>query len=174
MREIEWRILSELMKNARRSDRELARLIGTSQPTVTRIRTKLEKNGYIREYTVIPNFQKLGYQILAVTLFKYKKRFDAEQIKKAKKILGKSFTEGPFEIIMAERGLGGGYNAIMMSVHKDYESFTALMNWAQQFYDLELDEFESFLVNLAEEVRYRPLTFSSLASHLLTLKQRKE
>jgi DNA-binding Lrp family transcriptional regulator len=174
MREIEWRILSELMKNARRSDRELARLIGTSQPTVTRVRTKLEKNGYIREYTVIPNFQKLGYQILAVTLFKYKKRFDAEKIKKAKKILGKSFKEGPFEIIMAERGLGGGYNAIMISVHKDYESFTALMNWAQQFYDLELDEFESFLVNLAEEVRYQPLTFSSLAKHLLTLKQRKE
>jgi len=174
MREIEWRILSELMKNARRSDRELARLIGTSQPTVTRIRTKLEKNGYIREYTVIPNFQKLGYQILAVTHFKYKKRFDAEQIKKAKKILGKSFTEGPFEIIMAERGLGGGYNGVMISVHRDYESFTALMNWAQQFYDLELDEFESFLVNLAEEVRYRPLTFSSLARHLLTLEQRKE
>jgi len=174
MREIEWRILSELMKNARRSDRELARLIGTSQPTVTRIRTKLEKNGYIREYTVIPNFQKLGYQILAVTLFKYKRRFDAEKVKKAKKILGKSFSEGPFEIIMAERGLGGGYNAIMMSVHRDYESFTALMNWAQQFYDLELDEFESFLVNLAEEVRYLPLTFSSLARHLLTLKQRKE
>jgi DNA-binding Lrp family transcriptional regulator len=174
MREIEWRILSELMKNARRSDRELARLIGTSQPTVTRVRTKLEKNGYIREYTVIPNFQKLGYQILAVTLFKYKKRFDAEKIKKAKKILGKSFKEGPFEILMAERGLGGGYNAIMISVHKDYESFTALMNWAQQFYDLELDEFESFLVNLAEEVRYQPLTFSSLARHLLTLKQRKE
>ena len=174
MREIEWRILSELMKNARRSDRELARLIGTSQPTVTRVRTKLEKNGYIREYTVIPNFQKLGYQILAVTLFKYKKRFDAEKIKKAKKILGKNFKEGPFEIIMAERGLGGGYNAIMISVHTDYESFTALMNWAQQFYDLELDEFESFLVNLAEEVRYQPLTFSSLARHLLMLEQRKE
>ena len=174
MREIEWKILSELMKNARRSDRELARLIGTSQPTATRIRKKLEKNGYIREYTVIPNFRKLGYEILAVTLFKYKKRFDAEQIKKAKKVLGERIKEGPFEIIMAERGLGGGYNGVMLSVHRDYESFSALMNWAQQFYDLELDEFESFLVNLAEEVRYRPLTFSSLAGHLLTLKQRKE
>lgn len=174
MREIEWKILSELMKNARRSDRELARLIGTSQPTVTRVRTKLEKNGYIREYTVIPNFQKLGYEILAVTLFKYKKQFDAEKTKKAKKILGESFKEGPFQIIMAERGMGSGYNAIMMSIHRDYESFTGLMSWAQQFYDLELDEFESFLVNLAEEVRYRPLTFSSLAKHLLTLKQRKE
>lgn len=174
MREIEWKILSELMKNAKISDRELAKKIGSSQPTVTRVRRKLEKEGYIREYTVIPNFRKLGYEILAVTLFKYKKRFDAEKIKKAKKILGESFKEGPFEIIMAERGMGGGYNAIMMSIHRDYESFTGLMSWAQQFYDLELGEFESFLVNLAGEVRYRPLTFSSLAKHLLKLKERKE
>ncbi len=174
MKEIEWKVLSELMKNAKISDRELAKKIGSSQPTITRTRRKLEKEGYIREYTVIPNFRKLGYEILAVTLFKYKKRFDAEKIKKAKKILGESFKEGPFEIIMAERGLGGGYNAIMMSIHRDYESFMGLMSWAQQFYDLELDEFESFLVNLAGEVRYRPLTFSSLAKHLQRLKEKKE
>lgn len=174
MREIEWKVLSELMKNAKISDRELAKKIGSSQPTITRTRRKLEKEGYIREYTVIPNFRKLGYEILAVTLFKYKKRFDAEKIKKAKKILGESFKEGPFEIIMAERGLGGGYNAIMMSIHRDYESFMGLMSWAQQFYDLELGEFESFLVNLAGQVRYRPLTLSSLAKHLLTLTEKKE
>jgi hypothetical protein len=111
---------------------------------------------------------------LAVTLFKYKKRFDAEKIKKAKKILGESFTEGPFDIIMAERGMGGGHNAIMMSIHRDYKSFMGLMGWAQQFYDLELAEFESFLVNLTGEVRYQPLTFSFLAKHLLTVKEKKE
>jgi Lrp/AsnC family leucine-responsive transcriptional regulator len=60
MREIEWKVLSELMKNAKISDRELAKKIGSSQPTVTRARRKLEKEGYIREYTVIPNFRKLG------------------------------------------------------------------------------------------------------------------
>jgi len=173
MREIEWKVLSELMRNAKLSDRDVARKIGSSQPTVTRARRKLEKEGYIREYTVIPNFRKLGYEILAVTLFKYKKRFDAEKIRKAKKILGESFKEGPFEIIMAERGLGGGYNAIMMSIHRNYESFMELMSWAQQFYDLELDEFESFLVNLAGEVRYQPLTFSFLAKHLLTIKEKE-
>ena len=174
MREIEWKVLSELMKNAKISDRELAKKIRYSQPTVTRARWKLEKEGYIREYTVIPNFHKLGYEILAVTLFKYKKSFDAEKIKKAKKILGESFKEGPFEIIMAERGMGGGYNAMMMSIHRDYKSFTGLMSWAQQFYDLELGEFQSFLVNLAGEVRYQPLTFSFLAKHLLTVKEKKE
>ena len=174
MREIEWMVLSELMKNAKLSDRDMARKIGSSQPTVTRVRRKLEKNGYIREYTVIPNFRKLGYEILAVTLFKYKKCTDAEKTKKVKEMLGDSFkNDGPFEIIMAEMGMGGRYNAIMISIHRDYKSFMGLMNWAQQFYDLELDEVGSFLVNLAAEVRFQPLTFASIAKHLLKIKEKE-
>ena len=173
MKKIERRILSELMKNSRRSDRELAKAIGSSQPTVTRARNKLEKEGYIREYTIMPVFLKLGYEILAVTLFKYKKRFDAEKVEKAKEVLADSFERGPFEIIMAERGTGCGYNAMMISIHRDYKSFMDLMDWAQQFYSLELGEFDTFLINLAGEVRYRPLTFSSLAKHLLTLEREK-
>jgi len=172
VKKIERRILSELMKNSRRSDRELAKAIGSSQPTVTRARNKLEKEGYIREYTIMPEFLKLGYEILAVTLFKYKKRFDAEKIEKAKEILADSFKRGPFEIVMAERGTGCGYNAMMISIHRDYKSFMDLMDWAQQFYSLELGEFDTFLINLADEVRYRPLTFSSLAKHVLTLKEK--
>ena len=171
LREIDWKVLSELMKNAKLSDRELAKKIGSSQPTVTRTRRKLEKEGYIREYTLIPNFHRLGYEILAVTFFKYKKRFDAKKTRRAKEILSKSFEKGPFEIIMAERGMGCGYNAIMISVHEDYKSFIDLTNWAHQFYDLELGEMDSFLIDLADEVRYRPLTLSSLATHLLTLKE---
>jgi len=171
VKKVERRILSELMKNSRRSDRELARVIGSSQPTVTRARNRLEKEGYIQEYTFMPDFLKLGYEILAVTLFKYKKQFDAEKVEKAKKILADSFERGPFEIIMAERGTGCGYNAMMISIHKDYKSFMDLMDWGQQFYSLELGEFDTFLINLAGKVRYRPLTFSSLAKHLLTLKE---
>jgi DNA-binding Lrp family transcriptional regulator len=41
MKELEGKWLSELLKNSRRSDRELAKAIGVSQPTTTRLRTKL-------------------------------------------------------------------------------------------------------------------------------------
>lgn len=174
MKEIERKLLSELMKSSRTSDRKLAKAIGTSQPTVTKMRRKLEKEGYIREYTVIPDFRKLGYEILAVTFFKYEKTFDAEKIKKAKRILSESFEKGPFEIIMAERGMGCGYNAIMISIHRDYKSFIGLTNWAQQFVSLELAEIESFLIDLNDEVHYRSLTFSSLAKHLLTLRDKEK
>jgi len=162
------------MKNSRRSDRELARAMKSSQPTITRMRRKLEKQGYIKEYTIIPDLGKLGYEILAVTFLKYKNRVDPEKMEKAKKILKEAFKKGPFEIIMAERGMGCGYNAIMISIHRDYKSFTDLTNWVQQFYELELDQIESFLVNLAGKVHYRPLTFSSFAKHLLTLNEKRE
>lgn len=174
MRDIGWKVLSELMKNSRLSDREVAKNIDSSQPTVTRTRRRLEIEGYVREYTMIPDFRKLGYEIMAVTLFKYKRKFSAEKIAKAKKILGQIFSKGPFEIIMAERGMGIGYNAIMISLHQDYESYVKIMNWARKFYELELDKIESFLISLGDEVRYRPLTFSSLANHLLVMKEKEE
>ena len=53
MRELDLKVISELMKNSRLSDRELSKKIGVSQPTITRTRSKLEKTGYIKEYTML-------------------------------------------------------------------------------------------------------------------------
>jgi DNA-binding Lrp family transcriptional regulator len=65
MKKIEWMLLSELVKNSKQSDRELAKKTGASQPTVTRTRTRLEKEGYIKEYTIIPDFSKLGFELMS-------------------------------------------------------------------------------------------------------------
>ena len=56
MKKKEMRLLVELIKNSCRSDRNLAKVLGTSQPTVTRMRNKLVKEGIIQEFTVIPDF----------------------------------------------------------------------------------------------------------------------
>ncbi len=53
MKDTELKVVVELIKNSRRSNRELARAIGMSQPTVTRTRTGLEKQGIIKEYTIV-------------------------------------------------------------------------------------------------------------------------
>jgi DNA-binding Lrp family transcriptional regulator len=84
LKEVELKLVSELMKNSRKSDRQLARAIGTSQPTVTRIRSRLEKEGYIKEYTTIPDFGKLGHHLLGLTFVKLKKMLDPVEIEKAR------------------------------------------------------------------------------------------
>ena len=62
-------LLLELLKNSKRSDREIAKALGVSQPTVSRRRQRLVEEGMIKEFTVIPDFTKMGYEILEI--FKY-------------------------------------------------------------------------------------------------------
>ena len=166
------------MKNSRLSDRELAKKIGSSQPTVTRTRRKLEKQGYIREYTVIPNFEKLGYELLAVTFVKLKKELTAEQVEKARKFslekARESTKTGPFEGIMAERGMGLGFNGLFMSFHENYSSYVKFMMWLRTFPFFDASAVESFLIDLKSKIRYKPLTFSNLARHILTLNEKKK
>lgn len=73
MKTIELKLISELMKNSRRSDRELAKALDVSQPTISRLIKKLEKEKYIKEYTIMPDSHKLGYELAAFTLVELKK-----------------------------------------------------------------------------------------------------
>jgi len=68
LKAVELRLVAELLKNSRRSDRELAKALGVSQPTVSRTMKKLEEQGVIKEYTIVPDFSKLGFQIMGVSL----------------------------------------------------------------------------------------------------------
>lgn len=56
--------------------------IGVSQPTVSRLIRKLESEGVIREYTMIPDFSKLGYQILGLTFVKLKETLNPGKLKR--------------------------------------------------------------------------------------------
>lgn len=58
------------MKNSRQSDHGVADKLDISQPKITRsARVELEKE-YVKEYALIPDFPKIGYEIKAITLVK--------------------------------------------------------------------------------------------------------
>jgi DNA-binding Lrp family transcriptional regulator len=162
MKKVELKLISELMKNSRRSDRDLAKAIGISQPTVTRIRNKLEKEGYIKEYTVMLDFSKIGYKIMAIT-FALSRALEEKEAERARKALADGVKDKQFEFIMLERGYGLGFDGVVISLHKDYSSYLKVLEWLRQFDFLEVRKINSFLINLEDDVRYRPLTFSTLA-----------
>ena len=171
MRDIELKVLSELIKNSRRSDRELAKAMGSSQPTVTRARRRLEKEGYIREYTMIPDFSKLGYKIMALTFVKLGKGLNPEEVDKARKIAQESMKRSPFATVMLERGQGLGHEGVIISYHEDYASCMNLRRSLRKYTFLDLSSVETFMISLDDNVHYRPLTFYALAEHLLEMKQ---
>ena len=177
MKDVELRLIAELMKNSRRSDRELAKIIGVSQPTVSRTIRRLEKEGYIKEYTVIPDFAKLGFEILAITFLGYK-AVDLEDLQKATKIASDMLQKAYMECICIETGAGFGCQAAIVSLHKDYSEYVGFMKRIKQgaherYSFMDTSKYQSFLIGLKSGRRFRPLTFSTLANHVLALKERK-
>lgn len=64
--EIDLRILEELLKDSRKSFREVARSVGISVGTVLARVKNMEKKGVIKGYTVLLDHEKLGYELTAV------------------------------------------------------------------------------------------------------------
>jgi len=165
------KLISELMKNSRRSDRDLAKAIGVSQPTVSRLIKKLEEEGCVQEYTMIPNFKKLGYEIVALSFVKFSRMYSPEEVQTTKKATSNLFSEGPAEIFMIERGKGLGCQGVFMSFHKNYSAYVEFEEWIRKTISSDISDIQTFLVNLNDQVRYRPMSFFSLAKHILTCKE---
>ena len=170
---VELKLIAELLKNSRRSDRELAKALQISQPTVTRARTRLEKAGLIREYTIVPDFGKLGYHLCSMTFAKFRELPHVEALRKAIETYGHRLSEIP-QAVLIERGMGIGANGVVIALHKDYGAYVDFTKWLRQFSLIGPFELSSFLINLDDEVHYRYLTFSTLAKHMLSLQKEKE
>jgi DNA-binding Lrp family transcriptional regulator len=173
MKDTEIRLLYELMKNSRRSDRELARALGVSQPTVSRMLKKVDKAGFVREYTIIPDLAKMGNDFLAVTFLSFAED-KPELFDKARE-----WTRNQPSVLFASNGEGMGMNSIMLSVHRDYGSYSALITQLRRDWQPNLRGTETFIVSLARpEMFIKPFSFKYLRSaklaHLDTKRARSQ
>jgi DNA-binding Lrp family transcriptional regulator len=171
MKETEFQVFCELMKNSRRSDRQLAKIVGVSQPSVTRARRRLEEQGYIREYTLVPDFEKLGFELMAVTFLRYKEGITREEMKEVNEAARKYEKEHPAAFLMAASGRGLGFERIFVTFHKSYPSFVETIRTVQQLPFRAVADIDSFIVPLGES-HYRPFTFSEIAKYLLMREQK--
>jgi len=166
LRDVELKLISELMKNSRRSDRELAKVLGISQPTVTRTRTRLEKEGYIKEYTMIPDFRALGYTIMGATFLDLGEPFTEERFKEIRKITTKIEERNPHAALLAVNGLGEDKNRLFITFYENYADYAEAMKLTRQLPFVDVERMESLLVDLNDETNYRLLSMSAIAEHL--------
>jgi DNA-binding Lrp family transcriptional regulator len=141
------KLLYEMMKNSKRSDREIAKIIGVSQPTITRMRQRLEKAGYIRDYTVIPNLEKLGYEIAAFT-------FMATASSNVKSENTNKWIESNPKIVFSASGDGiNGKNSIIVSIHKDFTDYSKFMSELRSKLSENIRNIHGFLVPLRGDIQ---------------------
>ena len=156
MKEKMRRLLFELLKDSKRSDRELAKVLGVSQPTVTRMRHILIRDGIIQEFTAIPDFAKLGYEIMALTIAKA--TLSPDQQEKAKKLV----LEEP-RVIFVASAEGMGMNGVMISFHKSYSDYHDFITNLKSGSEGYMEDVGTMLVSLKSPMIVKPLSLSYLA-----------
>jgi len=170
-KKIDYEVLFELIKNCRRSDRELAKIVGRSQPTITRGRTRIEKERMISDYTAIPNFEKIGIEIIALTFFTIKpeerkpKKLEGNFYEEWKKKSDDFFARYP-NIIFASTGRGLRKNAVWISLHKDYSCYANYLRDIELQWGKYLSEIDSFIVSIKSDRLRRIFTFRYLPEYL--------
>jgi len=156
------KLLKELIRNSRRSDRELAKTLRVSQPTVTRNRKLAES--YVRSYTIVPDLRKIGYEILAVTFAKAK-TYDKKQVETKLEVQKKWAMQHP-NIVFASDGEGLGKDAVILSLHKDYSKYADFMReYTVSFADF-ISDVQSFIVSLKTGMIIKPFDLKYLAEDL--------
>jgi len=171
MKDNELKVIIALIKNSHRSDRELAKAIGVSQPTLSRTREKLEKQGMIKEYTIIPDYLQLGFGLLSVTFTKMKGPFSKEILDDLKKRARNTMSGHPSALILGNTGMGCNADYMAIAFHRDYNEYSKFMRDINEFPTVNIDETKSFIVDLSEKDQMQPLSFSHLAGYLEKAKE---
>jgi len=171
LKDVELRLITELMKNSRRSDRELAKAVGVSQPTVSRVIKRLQKEGVIKEYTMIPDFTKLGYQIMAVAFLGKQETQKVEESRELRKAVVELEKNTPFASLIVVNGIGMGKGRMLINLYRDYSSYKEGMNVIRNLPHVEADQLEGFLVDLNDDRNFRILTLEQVARHIQTFEK---
>lgn len=165
MKNRELKLVAELFTNSDRSDRELSKVLETSQPTVSRMRKRLREEGIIREHTIIADFRKLGIELMAITFGawapeKLKQHSERERVEKAKKFL----SEHP-NVVFASSGQGLGKGRVVITLHKNYSDYSEFIKQAKSEW-AGLVKLESFIISLEADVAPVPFSLRNLGKYL--------
>jgi DNA-binding Lrp family transcriptional regulator len=155
LKTIDYELLWELMKDSRRSDRQLAKALGTSQPTVTRRRAIIEKS-FIEGYTAIPKWEKIGFELIAFSFVKHKIKYAKPDVREAAFRKVEEWMMKQPNVILAIDGQGMGWDGVFVSFHKSYSDFADFM----RKHNSELSDFlidtQSFIAGITSATIRKP------------------
>ncbi len=162
LKKVDYALLFELMKDSHRSDRQLAKVLEISQPTVTRKRAVLEEQ-FIDGYTVIPKFGKIGFEIVAFTFIKSKFKYRKAQEKQEAIRKMKEWYMNQPNVILAVDGRGMGWDGVCISLHKSYSDFADFIRTHDSELSDLISESQTFHADVNPGLIIKPLHLKYLA-----------
>ena len=150
-------LLLEYLKDSSKSDRQLAKTMGVSQPTVSRMRSKLLAEGVVKHFSAFPDFAKMGYEIMTFTCAK----FNMDKVVEIKEKAERWAQQNP-EIIFTSRAQGMGMDAVAISIHKNYAAYDAFVKRNRLWWGNLMLDSHQMLVDLRGGIT-KPLSLKYLA-----------
>lgn len=141
MKKTTQKVLRELMANPKGSDRSVAVKAGVSQPTITRIRSRLIEEGIIQSYEIIPNLKALGFEIIAFS----RVGSDANVFNDTRAVYAVQVTK--------MCSLKGTKNVMVMSVHPNYADYS---NFLREY------QAEPMFLTATSTPTIKPLSFKQI------------
>jgi alpha-acetolactate decarboxylase len=121
----------------------------------------------------VPDFGKLGFQIMSVTFTKLKEHISEDDIEKRRKVIHEKQNENPDAYILGMGGMGLGADRVIITYHEDYSSYAKFIEKIKSNPLIKVEEVKSFLVNLATGSHYSGLTLSEVANYLVRNKEKE-
>lgn len=144
LRKREIQVLTRLLNDGRKPDKHIAKEIGTTQTTVTRIRQRLERDGHIESYRARGDLEKAGLSIIVTTLFEWTDFSKKEAFEKAKKYI----LDNP-HVVFFGRGEGmSGKTIIVITVHKSFEEYESFMHGLREKWDQYMRNLDYFMTSV--------------------------
>jgi DNA-binding Lrp family transcriptional regulator len=143
MNDIERKLIKELTQNSRNSDREISKNLGITQPTVSRVRKKLEKEKIIEKYTLIPNLEKMDIDFVTFITLQWK---DFSKTKKMQEF--NQFLKHDKRVLFSASGEGfDGKTKIIMTFHRNYISYEIFLRELRANWKDYIESMDSFIVS---------------------------
>jgi len=100
----------------------------------------------IEDYTIIPNFKKTGFEILAINFAKIRPEVLSPEVnEKAREFIAKFPTT-----IFASTGEGMGMNAVDIAFYKNYTEYHNRVNLMRTEWKDIIEDIQSFIVVIGE------------------------
>ncbi len=115
--ELDIQILRKLAEDHRAGPRVIGRLLGKPHTTIAARIRRLEENGVIEKYTVLINYEKLGYDITALILLQVEGRSIVE--------VEEELARSPYIRIVYD--ITGDYDIAVVAVARSMEELDRLV-----------------------------------------------
>lgn len=155
--ELDKRIINMLVQDARMTVSDMSKKINVPRTTIMHRLEKLEEEGYIKKYTAVPDYKKLGYNFVAYVLLRVKREKSisgrSSQVVLAEKILESTKSSDKLPYVEEAQIVTGQYDILLKIRAKRWEDISRfLIVHLAEFEEIEHSETMLVLETVGEHI----------------------